>query len=320
LAEPATERFLVTGAGGCIGSWVIAQLAREGVSVVGLDLATDARRLREIAGNELADSITIEQADITSKDEFAGVVDAHEITNIVHLAALQIPFCRADPTLGARVNVVGTVNAFEVIRERLSRIGGLVYASSVALFGSQDTELALTDESGVGATPGTLYGVYKQANEGTARVYWEETAIPSIGLRPSTVYGGGRDQGVTSAPTLAIAAAVRGERYAIPFGGESLYNYAPDVAAALVQSSRALKEGASVFNVPGTSVDMVDVVGAIERAVPDAAGMIEFAPEVLLPVPAAYEVGGLAERVGQIHVTPFDEAVRETVEHFRRAS
>ena len=314
------ERFLVTGAGGCIGSWVIAQLAREGVSVVGLDLATDARRLREISGNELADSITIEQADITSKDEFAAVVDAHEITNIVHLAALQSPFCRDDPTLGAHVNVVGTVNAFEVIRERLDRISGLVYASSIALFGSNDEKLALASEDGVGATPDTLYGVYKQANEGTARVYWNETSIPSIGLRPYTVYGGGRDQGVTSAPTQAIAAAVRGERYSIPFGGESLYNYAPDVAAAFVQSSRALAEGASVFNVPGTSVDMVDVVGAIERAVPDAAGMIDFAPDVLLPVPPACAVGGLVAQIGQLHVTPFDDAVRETVEHFRRVS
>ena len=33
--------------------------------------------------------------------------------DVVHLAALQVPFCRADPALGARVNVLGTVVVFE---------------------------------------------------------------------------------------------------------------------------------------------------------------------------------------------------------------
>ena len=164
------ERFLVTGAGGCIGAWLATLLAREGTYVVGLDLEPEAPRLRAIAGDELADSIPIERADITVQDEIARVVDAHEVTNVVHLAALQIPFCRATPALGAAVNVVDTVNVFEVIRDRLERIKGLVYASSIALYGPDDGELATRDESGIGARPGTLYGVYKQANEGTARV------------------------------------------------------------------------------------------------------------------------------------------------------
>ena len=53
------------------------------------------------------------------------------------------------------------------------------------------------------AKPPTLYGVYKQANEGQARNYWEEYGIRSVGLRPYIVYGPGRDQGLTSAPTTA---------------------------------------------------------------------------------------------------------------------
>lgn len=319
MSTHGSERFLVTGAGGCIGSWVIAALAREGMFVVGLDLATDARRLREIAGDELADSVPFESGDISSKDDIARIVDDHEITNVVHLAALQVPFCREDPIQGARVNVLGTVNVFEVLRERLDRIKGLVYASSVAIFGAEDEAVAMTDELGAGARPGTLYGVYKLANEGTARIYWEENGIASIGLRPYTVYGPGRDQGVTSAATVATAAAVRGDAYTIPFGGDSLYNFAPDVALAFVQSSRALTDGARLFNVPGDTLSTTAVIRAIEDAVPQAEGLIDYDDAQRLPIPALIAQQGLESHVGELSRTPFQEAVLATAEHFRRA-
>lgn len=314
------ERFLVTGAGGCIGAWAVTLLAREGAFVVGLDIDSEARRLREVGGNEIADTVPVEAADITDASEIARVVDRHEITNVVHLAALQVPFCRADPPLGANVNVTGTVNVFEVVRDRLDRIGGVTYASSVALFGPNDGDVAARDESGTGARPATLYGVYKQANEGTARVYWDENQIPSIGLRPYTVYGPGRDQGVTSAPTVAIGAALRGERYTIPFGGLSLYNYAPDVASAFIASSRALGEQAHVFNVPGPKLDMSDVVSAIDTAVPGAASLIDYDNDVTLPIPADLATDGLAEHVGGVPITDFAEGIQATVDHFRRAA
>ena len=308
----------MTGAGGCIGAWVVALLAREGTYVVGLDLDASARRLREIAGEELAEAVSIEPGDITRKDEIARVVDEHEITNVVHLAALQVPFCRADPILGANVNVTGTVNVFEVVRERLERLRGLTYASSIALFGSADDAIASSDESGVGAQPETLYGVYKQANEGLARVYWHESDVASIGLRPYTVFGPGRDQGVTSAPTMAIAAAVKGERYTIPYGGASIYNYAPDVAKAFIQSSRSLETQARVFNVPGSPAEMADVVAQIEEALPDARGLIDHDADVILPFPTEIATEGLEAAVGALELTPLERAIRATADHLAK--
>src|SRR2546425_4677243 len=50
------------------------------------------------------------------------------ITHIIHLAALQVPACAADPPLGARVNVVGTLNAFETrSEEHTSELQSLAY-------------------------------------------------------------------------------------------------------------------------------------------------------------------------------------------------
>ena len=40
-----------------------------------------------------------------------------EITHIVHLAAVLIPFCQQHPVAGAMVNVIGTLNLFEAARD-----------------------------------------------------------------------------------------------------------------------------------------------------------------------------------------------------------
>src|ERR687897_1374281 len=59
------ERFLVTGSGGCIGAWVVAQLVGEGTGVVALDASDDDHRLRLLlSGDELAE-LTRVKADIT---------------------------------------------------------------------------------------------------------------------------------------------------------------------------------------------------------------------------------------------------------------
>jgi len=310
------ERFLVTGALGCLGAWTARVLVREGEEVVGFDLGSDAYRLREIMAPDELDRVTLVQGDVTRKDEVGRVLDEHEITHVVHLAALQIPFCRADPIRGALVNVVGTVNVLECVRERRDRIAGpLVYASSAAFYGPSDTVAA--DDENADGHPATHYGVYKQANEGNARIYWQDEGVPSLGLRPYNVYGPARDQGVTAEPTHAMKAAARGDGYHIPYGGRLTFNYTEDVARAFVAMSRTAFEGAAVFNMPGTVAHMSELVAAIEAAAPEAAGAITF-DDTQLPLPAEMAARGLAAAVGPIPVTPLADAVRETVEHFRR--
>jgi nucleoside-diphosphate-sugar epimerase len=302
------ERFLITGALGCIGAWATRQLVREGVDVVTFDLGQDRRRLEAImTSGELA-HVPHVVGDVT---EFAGLeraLDEHETTHVVHLAAMLIPLAKADPPRGAHVNVVGTVNVFEAVKRRRERIVGLAYASSAAAFDKADGRRVAETADG---HPVTHYGVHKLANEGTARVYWLDDGIPSAGLRPYIVYGPGRDTGLTAAPTLAIEAAVRGEPYHIGFGGLAQYQYAPDAAAAFVSAARAAHEGAVTANLGGPPTHMRDVVAAVESAVPGAAGTITF-DEVQLPFPEDFEAAA-----HPAPVTPLETGVRETAEHFR---
>jgi nucleoside-diphosphate-sugar epimerase len=305
-----SERFLVTGVLGCIGAWTAKLLLDDGVDVVGYDLGNTMHRLELVVPAEQRKRMTLVRGDVTDLEKLERTLDDHEITNVVHLAALQVPFCRADPVLGARVNVVGTVNVFEAVKRRRDRIARVVYTSSVAVYGANDAGAATERPQ-----PDTHYGVYKLANEGTARIYWQDDELPSIGLRPSYVYGPGRDQGLTSAPTLAMEAAARGEPFHISFGGTAHYQYAPDVARAAIAASRSDLAGASVFNLAGTRATMGEVVAAIEAAAPEAVGSITF-DDVQLPLAAELE----ADEPIALEWTPLGDGVRATIEQFRAAS
>jgi UDP-glucuronate 4-epimerase len=306
------ERFLVTGAFGCIGTWVIRQLVQEGAAVTALDIGDDPHRWRLVMSPKEIASVRQAQVDITDLRELERVLDAGGVTRVVHLAALQVPFCRADPPLGARVNVLGTVNVFEAVKRRTDRINHVVYASSIAAYDALETGGAVT----MTGLPGTLYGVFKRANEGTAHIYWADDSVASIGLRPHTVFGPGRDQGLTSAPTVAMLAAAARQPYRIPFGGRSQLQYAPDVAGAFIAAARSEAVGATVHNLAGGSVHMSDVVAAIAAAAPESAGLIDF-DDVLLPFPDEVDSRSFAATVGPIGETAFGDAVAETVARFR---
>jgi UDP-glucuronate 4-epimerase len=315
-SNQAGERFLVTGALGCIGAWTVRQLAREGVPVVAFDLGTDPRRLELIMTSDELSRVRFETGDITDLGSIERALDAADVTNVIHLAALQVPFCRADPPLGAQVNVTGTVNVFEAVRRRGGSAAPVVYTGSIGMYtlGDVDPATGRLEEDAV-AHPGNHYGVYKLANEGTARIYWQDNGVASVGVRPMTVYGAGRDQGMTSTPTVAIAAAVAGIPFEISFGGSTLFQYAEDAAATLILASRSRLEGARVYNLGGSKVALTDWVDAIESAVPGASDGLSIAPAEL-PFPAEIAHDRIAE-LGDVPVTPYRDAIARTAAIYR---
>lgn len=310
------ERFLVTGALGCIGAWTVRTLVKMELPVVAFDRTSDARRIRQITSQGELEAVTFVEGDITDAGSLDRVLDEHGITNVIHLAALQVPFCRADPILGAQVNVVGTVAVFEAVRRRKDTVHRVVYASSIAKYDAIDIDARTHRvEADASAHPNTLYGVWKEANEGTARVTWLEGGVSSIGLRPPSIYGIGRDQGMTSTPTKAIVAAVLGRPYRISFGGRVLLLSAPDAARMFITASRSSLAGANVFNLGGSAVDMSEVVAAIEHAIPEAAGTITY-EAAGLPFPDEFALDGL-DKLGPMPVTPLADGIGECVDILR---
>ena len=126
-------------------------------------------------------------------------------------------------------------------------------------------------------------------------MYWQTGGIASIGLRPHSAYGPGRDQGVTSKPTLAMIAAAGGRPYHVDFGGSYQFQFVEDVAAAFIAAARADRPGADVFSIGGPRIGVDEIVEVIAGLEPSSRGRITFG-ERILPFPAAFD--GSAARGG----------------------
>jgi nucleoside-diphosphate-sugar epimerase len=310
-------RTLVTGAFGCIGSWVVRGLVAAGERPVVFDLGDDPWRMKMIVAPDVSDRVDMVRGDIGDREAVTRAVRDHDIGRIVHLAAWQIPLCRQDPSRGALINVVGTANVFEAARASGGRVERIVYASSAAVFGAPALYPPGPIKDDAPHHPATHYGVYKVANEETARIYWDEHRIPSMGFRPLTVYGPGRDFGLTADPTLAMKAAVLGRDFTIRWGGGTDLIYTEDVARAFQRSATAPLDGARVYNLHGVSARIADVVRLIERSWPPAKGRITHV-EQPIPFPDALDDTRYQNDLGPAPATSLEDGVRRTLDAFAR--
>ncbi|NJD27959.1 MAG: NAD(P)-dependent oxidoreductase [Chloroflexi bacterium] len=311
------ERFFVTGAMGCLGAWIVRLLAIDGRRVVAFDSSTDDRRIRLVASDIDLSRVTFVVGDISDRASVTEAVAGHGTTHVIHCAALQLPLVRADPSTGARVNVVGTVNVFEAAREARDTVRGVAYASSAAVFGSPEFYPGGVVRDDSPPYPETnLNGVFKVANEGTARYYADELGIGSIGLRPFVVYGPGRDQGLTATPTIAMGAAAAGHSYRIDYAGPMYYNFVADAAEAFIIAARRTTEAARVFNLPGISASTAEIIAIIERFEPSAVGTISSGSEELR-TPYLVDTLPVHQALGPLPLTPLEEGIRQSMAMFR---
>jgi nucleoside-diphosphate-sugar epimerase len=297
---------------GCIGAWTLHHLVRQGKSAVSFDLSADRHRLDLLMSAEEQAAITFVTGDLTDTAQVQQVFADYGITHVIHLAALQVPACRANPVLGAKVNVTGTVNIFEAARQ--SGIQHIAYASSIAVYGPPelyDTPILPHDAPKL---PRTLYGVYKVANEGLADVYWRDHRISSTGLRPYTVFGLGRDQGLTSEPTKAMQAAAHSESFHISFGGQMQFHYASDVARQFIAAAEIPLEGARCFNLGTDPIPVQAVADLIMQIVP---GVTVTVSDTTLPFPHGFDDTELKRAFATIYETPLADAVAATIDGFR---
>ncbi len=316
-AQPGGARFLITGAKGFIGAWVVKNLVERSGCPWVFDLDTESHRLRVLLTDQQMAAVCFIRGDVTHLEELDRAVAEHGITHLIHLAALQVPACAANPPLGGQVNVLGTLNVFEVARRRRDLVKRVVYASSGAVFGPEEFYGGSTVPEGAPLWPGTHYGVFKQANEGSARVYFATEGIPSAGLRPWAVYGVGRDQGITSAPTKAIKATILGRPYMVRFTGGLDLQYVDDIAKIFLRCAESTIPGAKVYTLRGTVTQMDDFLATLECVLPRARELIR-AEGPKLSIAYDLDDSALVRDLGDIPRTSLEEGIRQTAEIFER--
>lgn len=297
----AELKVLITGGGGFIGAWIMRRLLARGIEVAVLDIRTSTALATRIIG-PAAQSVQWLEGDVGDPQTLLQAATGCDL--IIHLAAILTPDCQADPLRGNRINYVGTLNVFEAaIALGHSKV---LYMSSASVYGPDDGEFP---------APTTQYGVFKLAGEGSARCYWEDQRMPSIGFRPLVVYGPGRETGLSAGPTLACKAAVSGQPYTIPISGETDFVYVEDVAAIFDAACDASLEGAHVFNILGEVAPMQRFADGIQKKVPDCKISID---GPLVPVAARRTPSEPLPGLPALAATGIDEGIEKTLAFYGR--
>ena len=290
----APLKVLVTGGTGFLGQALTTALAARGDKVTVLDLKLPSETMR-------IPSVSYVEGDITKPSSVEGTIARFGIEAILHLAALVIPACRANPALGAQVNVVGHINIMEAaLKTGISRI---VYASSLA-----------ARPRGPFASPVNLYGAFKHCCEEISKVYFLDHGLGSVGLRPHVVYGPGRTSGETAAITLAMRAAARGEPYEIPFSGKMCFQHIDEVAEIFLRSLDRPAPAPIVSDLTTAIGSSEDVAEAIRTVVPEARITVADRPR---PMPDALDNAPLRDFLGSWNAVSLAEGTRRTIEAFR---
>ena len=250
------KNILIFGGSGFLGSWITKSLLKKNLKITIFDLRIKTELLKNLIGDEL-NNIDFIEGDIT---DFEGVLKAtKDMDYILNLAGLMTPDCSSNPSLGAEVNVKGSINVFEAIKR--NNIKFLIYTSSGGVYGNEDK---------YNPFPETHYGAFKLAVEGIARAYFNESLISSVGLRPFVIYGPGREIGGTAGVTLACKAAKQNLKYTVGFSGKAGFVYVEDVTNLVERLIDKSPVGALTINVNGITASVEDFLSIIKKNIPDA--------------------------------------------------
>ena len=259
---------LITGGMGVNGAVTARLMVKERLRPVLLDNRMDLSLMRDVQ-----DQVDCVEADVCDQQALEKIVDDYKVTHIAHLAALMPEPAEANPRLGIKVGVDGTLNVLEVARAK--NIKRVVFTSSKAVYGEILGEYAPPNCKPVREDfpkhPADLYGTIKVCCEEVGRYYRETYGIEFIALRYVSIYGPGKEarHGPLSFYGQLIEKARRGEKWLVPQGGDQLNDavYVGDVARSIYLAVKAERPGESVFNIgtgkASTPRDFLDAASKI---------------------------------------------------------
>ncbi len=179
----ATNRTLVTGAAGMVGSHLLERLAQTQTDALGTWFRPTIRM------EELAPTIRLAELDIRDRAAVRDLIAAERPGTIYHLAAQSLPTVSwRDPWDTMRTNVDGTVNVFEAVRDvRATMQSGydpmVVIACSSAQYGASLTPENVPIGEDAAQLPLHPYGVSKVAQDLLGFQYWRNDRIRCIRAR-----------------------------------------------------------------------------------------------------------------------------------------
>lgn len=331
-----SEKYLVTGAAGFIGSQLSLRLLEAGKTVVGLDNINDYYdvSLKHARLDRLKDKDNFQfvKLDLADREPLTQLFADEQFDVVVNLAAQAgVRYSLENPHAYVDANVVGFVNILEGCRHH--GVKHLVYASSSSVYGA-NTEMPFSIHHNVDH-PLSLYAATKKSNELMAHCYSHLYGLPTTGLRFFTVYGPwGRPDMAMFLFTKAILA---GEPIKVFNHGQMRrdFTYVDDIVEGVRRISERIPTGnpewsgadpdpASsrapyyVYNIGNNQpVELMHVIATLEDCLGQKAekNMLPMQPG---DVPATFaDIDDLARDVDFRPSTPIETGIKNFVEWYR---
>lgn len=297
---------LVLGGAGFLGSWLVRALRDEGIGPIVVDTGSGGR------GSQVHPDHLI-PGDLRALD-LGGIIRQKAVDVVFHLAgASYVPPSIEDPILDLTKNAVVTLCVLEALR-RLESPPLLVFASSAAVYG--DSQRMPMDEDHP-LRPVSPYGISKLAAEQYVSLYSSLHGVPSIVVRPFSLYGPGqRKQVIFDLLTRAYAEGKTLEVRGSPDVSRD-FVFVEDVAKGFVGFARRAPGGGEAYNLasghPTTLKELAETlirVTGLDRS-PQFTGKVREG-DPLRWVGGVDKAGALGVRC----MTPLEEGLRQTAEWF----
>jgi len=257
-----TERWLVTGGGGFIGSHLVETLVDRGTPVVVLDDFSTGKRAN-LKG--LGASVEVIEASVCDFESLSRTVQG--VSVVVHLAALpSVPRSVRDPKRSNAVNVDGTLNTLLAAKE--SSVRRVICASSSSIYGDQPDAVKIETQR---PCPRSPYAVSKLAAESYCAAFHAVYGLDTLSLRFFNVFGPRQDAKSEYAAVVPKFVTSLLDGNGVTIHGDGLqtrdFTYVGNVVEAIIRASQAEAGQGEAFNIAGgnrTSIqDLAEYAGEL---------------------------------------------------------
>ncbi len=309
-----SERFLVTGGAGFIGSHIVHELVKQGARVRVLDNLSTGKR----------DNLSLVQSDV---ELIEGDIRSYHIVNeavrdidvVLHQAALpSVPRSIYDPITSNEVNVGGTLNILEAAVQ--AGVRKFVYASSSSVYGDDPQ---LPKQESMVPNPLSPYAVSKLAGEKYCRVFSKIYGLPTVALRYFNVFGPSQDPDSQYSAVIPrfITAVLNGRSPTIFGDGEQSRDFTfvdNAVHANLLAAASDSGDGAAMNCACGERFTLNHVVKTICAVSGTNVDPVYSEPRAGDIRHSHADITLAGRLIGYAPRTSFEEGLSRTVEYFQR--